>query len=99
LLVQYTKTGKIVPNYYKIYKTTTKWQNNLPNCSEISNIFHSKALQMGFLVCKYTIWQPWHGSEELTKYIFQFSRVALLIHTYMYICTWRWLNLTGTQEK
>jgi hypothetical protein len=50
-----------LPNSHKIYQIAviySKWPY-----ATYTNIFHFKAFQnwpkLGFLVCKYTIWQPW----------------------------------------
>jgi hypothetical protein len=61
-LVQHTKMGK-----------NTKWPQDIPNGHlikqngrkifqrdiEYTNIFHSRALKIGFLVLQYTLWKPW----------------------------------------
>jgi hypothetical protein len=57
---------------FVLVQHTKKWENvpNLPNNTKIdqmaikcTNIFHRKTFQklpkLGFLVLKYTIWQPW----------------------------------------
>jgi hypothetical protein len=66
-----SKIGRNIPQYHKIYHSTTKYTKlpqNIPEGSKIrqnviknTNIFHCKTLQnlpnLGFLVWKYTIWQ------------------------------------------
>jgi hypothetical protein len=65
-LTQYAKAGENMPNCHQ--NTKRPW--NVPNGRNIfqmdieyTNLFHSKVLQnlpkLGFLVWKYTIWQPW----------------------------------------
>jgi hypothetical protein len=68
-LRQCTKAGKNVHTKFpQNYQMTVKWsQQNGSNIFQMgitsTNIFHSKALQplpsLGFLVWKWTIWQPW----------------------------------------
>jgi hypothetical protein len=64
-----------IPKLGKIYQITmkyTKWPQNIPNGRTIDqmalkyrNICHCKSLhnlpKLGFLVWKYTIWQPWRS--------------------------------------
>jgi hypothetical protein len=76
-LTQYTKTGKNIPtdhnitkwpqnvsNGLKIFQMTIKYSTN---DYKYTNVFHHKAHQnlpkFGFLVWKYTIWQPWDSME------------------------------------
>jgi hypothetical protein len=66
-LVQYSKTGKNIPNDHKINPKAikyTKWLSNIPNGKKYTNIFHSKALRntpnLGFLGFKiFHLANPW----------------------------------------
>jgi hypothetical protein len=66
ILVHDTKTGKNVPNEHKSYQMVIKcptYPKIFQMAKKYFNIFQSKALQnlpeLGFLVWKQTIWQPW----------------------------------------
>jgi hypothetical protein len=63
-LVQYTKWLQNYRRHHKIYPNVVKY-SKWPD--RYTNIFNSKVLQsipnLGFLVWKETIWQPWASSE------------------------------------
>jgi hypothetical protein len=66
------------PQNYKMAITYTKWPQNSPNSQKnITTNFHFKTLQivpkLGFLVCKYTIWQPCYKASHRTVNIRIFS--------------------------
>jgi hypothetical protein len=62
-LVQHTKTGKNMPINHKIYQVATKCRKIDQLAVKYTDIFHCKSLKnstkLGFLVWKYSIWQPW----------------------------------------
>jgi hypothetical protein len=72
MAINYTKWPQIIPNGHKLYQMATKhtkWPQNIQNECKIlqmdtkyANMFNSQALhnihKYGFLVWKYTIWQP-----------------------------------------
>jgi hypothetical protein len=57
--------GKCTTNDHRIYKSSIKYAKRpevYPMAIKFAKSYHSKALKdapkFGFLVCKYTIWQP-----------------------------------------
>jgi hypothetical protein len=79
---KYTKRPWNIPNCQKIYqmaKKSTKWPKNLPNGQKIYQMAIKyiyqhfpllDPLKLGYLVWKYTIWQPCPGRQRFSKNIF-----------------------------